>query len=444
MLVEFNVGNFRSFKDVVTFSMLTAKLKSKNKALDERNVFLANDTLELLKSAAIYGANASGKSNLIQAMMFMRRFVLDSSRETQVTDSIKVDRYRLNTEMETQPAYFEIIFYQDTTRYRYGFTLDEEKIHEEWLYHVPNKRESKLFLREGNDFEISSVFKEGRGLETKTRPNALFLSVVAQFNGKISQKILVWFRNLILVWGVDDASYRPITHILMDGDGPLQQSIVAFIKHLDVGISDINVEMKPISEQKMLRDFVDAVQESLPENLKNRFTFTPEMEQNVLTLHKKYDETNQHISNIEFNLNAHESEGTKKAFYLSGLILLALQTGRVFIIDELDVSLHPLITVAFITLFNAQATNPRNAQLIFTTHDTNLLSHQYFRRDQIWFTEKDKYGATDLYSLAEYKEPFASERGNDASFEKDYIAGKYGAIPFIGNLENLLAEHIDG
>jgi AAA15 family ATPase/GTPase len=153
----------------------------------------------------------------------------------------------------------------------------------------------------------------------------------------------------------------------------------------------------------------------------------------VTTLHKKYDSDNKFKSITLLDIDTHESEGTKKLFALAGPILKILKEGKTLIIDELDARLHPLLTEAIIRLFNSNETNPNNAQLVFTTHDTNLLTNKLFRRDQIWFTEKNKVGATDLYSLAEFKGV-----RSDASYEKDYIAGKYGAIPFIGGLQRLV------
>ena len=426
MLIEFSVGNYRSFKEPVTLSMVGAKLKSKNKELNETNLFPINNSISLLKSAAIYGANASGKSNLIQAIKFMRRSVLESSKDSQATEPIGVENFRLSTETEGQPSYFEVIFCLDEKRYRYGFEVDAQRVHSEWLYHVPKTREANLFLREGNEFYLSNVFKEGKGLKGKTRDNALFLSVVAQFNGAISQSILRWFgEKLNVISGLSDEGYIPFTLSRMQ-DKTLKDDILSFVKRLDLGISDIQIEETELSEANLPKEF----RQRLKRLLSERGQDEPHVV-TVTTMHKKYDGHNTHVSVTSFDLDDNESEGTKKLFYLSGPLLYTLQSGEVLIIDELDSRLHPLITSATIQLFNSKVTNPKNAQLVFATHDTNLLNNKFFRRDQIWFTEKDKYGATDLYSLAEYKVR------NDASFEKDYIAGRYGAIPFIGGLHYL-------
>jgi AAA15 family ATPase/GTPase len=406
MLIEFSVGNYRSFKEPVTLSMVAAKLRAKDKEL-ENNLFPLTDSISLLKSAVIYGANASGKSNLVQAIDFMRRFVVGSSRDSQVAESINVDSFKLSSDTENEPSYFEVIFFLEGMRYRYGFEADTQKIHSEWLYRVPNKRETSLFIREGDEFKLSSVFKEGKGLTDKTRDNALFLWVVAQFNGPIARSILAWFRKLGVISGLSDEGYRGFT-IERIQDGTLKDSIISFVKRMDVGISDIGLR---------------------PDEILSHYVYP-----DITTLHKKYGGDGVFVSETSFDLDVNESEGTKKLFYLAGPLLYTLQEGRRLVIDELDARFHPLITSFIIKLFHSEATNPNNAQLIFATHDTNFLSNKIFRRDQIWFTEKDRYGATDLYSLAEIK------ARNDALYEKDYIAGKYGAIPFIGGLQHLIGD----
>jgi uncharacterized protein len=427
MLIEFHVGNFRSFKDLVNLNMTAAKLRARNKELDENNIFSINST-ELLKSVAIYGANSSGKSNLIRAISFMRQFVLQSAKESQATDPIEVDSFKLHTDTEHQPSYFEIIFFLNGKQYRYGFEADTQKIHSEWLYHVPQKRESNLFIRENDEFSLSSVFREGRRVveENLTRSNALFLSVVAQFNGPTSKSILEWFKNhLNVISGLADEEYRHFTLESME-KGRLKDDIISLIKRMDLGIADIKVAKTDISEAELPKE----LKQHLKDLSQKRGEEAPTLV-TVDTFHKKYGTGNIPAPVVPFDLDDKESEGTQKLFYLSGPLLNTLRFGEVLIVDELDARLHPLITHAIIELFHSKKTNPNNAQLIFATHDTNLLSHKFFRRDQIWFTEKDRYGATNLYSLAEFKVR------NDAPFEKDYIAGRYGAIPFIGGLHYL-------
>jgi uncharacterized protein len=422
MLLGFSVGNYRSFKETVTFSMVAAKLKAKDQSLDEENVFNAAGDLNLLKSAAIYGANASGKSNFIQALTFMRSFILNSSKETQVEEFINVEPFRLAVETETKPSFFEIVFMLEGKKYRYGFEVNFRQIVSEWLFYSPTTKEAKLFTRDESGVSFSNNFKEGKGIVEKTRDNALFLSVVAQFNGQIALQVLGWFRKLGIMSALLDSRNRAYTLArLQEKDSKLE--IIRLIKSLDLGIDDIELEqVKPLNPVGQKGLFGDLNKSSVRD-----YFF-------IRTLHRKTDSEGRQVSTETFDLDENESDGTRKLFSLSGSLVDVLKKGEILVIDELDARLHPLITCTIIRLFNSNETNPNNAQLIFTTHDTNLLSNTIFRRDQIWFAEKNKQGATSLYSLAEFKVR------NDASFEKDYIQGRYGAIPFIGDFSKLMGK----
>ena len=428
MLIEFTVGNYRSFKENATFSMVAANITSKERRLDENNIFKVDDKLELLKSAAIYGANASGKSNLAKALHFMIWFMINSSKETQSTEKIGVEPFRLSTETEAKPSFFEIVFLMNQAKYRYGFEVTRDEIISEWLFYVPNSRETKLFERTLDDFKISSVYK-ARRIQQQTRRNALFLSVSAQFNVEIAEDILSWLiYGVRIVSGLDlDESLEGYTTIcLIDNEN--KNEILQLIRKLDFGFSDLKVEEIEITDDSLPRDMPDNLRNLILQTSGGKFT-------SIQTIHRKFDEEKNSISTELFYLNDQESEGTQRVFALAGLLVNTLKEGKVLIIDEFDARLHPLISRAIVELFNSNETNPNNAQLIFMTHDTNLLSNKLFRRDQIWFTEKDRYGATDLYSLVEYKVR------NDASFESDYIKGRYGAIPYIANLNHLIEAH---
>jgi uncharacterized protein len=408
-MIEFSVGNYRSFKDVVTFSMVAAPIQNEDETIDLNNVFAIAKDISLLKSAAIYGANASGKSNLVRAIAFMRTFVLNSAVGRRVKDPIDTEVYKLSKGVEIEPSYFEIIFALGTTRYRYGFEVDRHSVKSEWLYQILKTKEYELFSRDGKEIEISSKFSEGKELFKKTRANALFLSVVAQFDGHIATEVVDWFDKLVVILDLDDEiEYEGMTDEIMFEDDR-RRSLINLVKTLDLGIEDIQIVMTPF------------------ESIDGAFVHE------VKTAHWQYDTDDNKLSLEQFDLEE-ESDGTQKLYRLSGLLINLLEDGGILIVDELDARLHPLITCAIVRLFNSSKTNPNNAQLIFTTHDTNLLSCNLFRKDQVWFTEKNRYGATDLYSLVEYKIP------EQASFEQDYIAGKYGAVPFIGDLSRLLGK----
>jgi len=356
----------------------------------------------------------------------MRQFVLNSSRESLSTDPIQVERFRLNTVTENEPSFFEVIFYLNGKRYRYGFEVDNQRIHSEWLYHA-GVRETKLFTRDQGNFSLSKVFKEGRGLAERTRDNALFLSAVDQWNGPISQSISEWFKKVGFISGLEDVGYRMFTVEQIAKGGKPGDDIVTFIKELDLDISDLRVDQVKMSEE--------ILPQKLPQELKNLLLKNTDYHTTVITSHKKYNSDLKPVAVEEFDLDDNESEGTQKLFSFAGPLLHTLQNGRILIVDELDARFHPLITCSIIRLFNSNITNPHNAQLLFATHDTNLLSNRLFRRDQIWFTEKDRFGTTDIYSLAEYRKV-----RNDASFESDYISGKYGAIPYLGDIQTLVGD----
>jgi uncharacterized protein len=445
MLIEFSVGNYRSFKEKVTFSMVAANLVSKDKEIDNNNVFSVDDNLSLLKNAAIYGANASGKSNLAKAMSFMKWFMVNSSKETQSTEKINVEPFRLSTETESQPSYFEIVFLLQGQKYRYGFEVNQDKVVSEWLFYVPKVRETKLFERKENNISCSRNYKAD-GIQQRTRHNALFLSVSAQFNVDIAEKILAWLTNqLKIVSGLNDDAYQGYTSRCLSESKSKKNAIFKLIKKLDLGISELDIQEVDYIES--LREARNQLPQDAPKEFKEilanlintyhsiELLIREQKVTSIKTLHQKFDNNGVLVGTESFDLNLQESEGTQKIFAISGLLVDTLQEGKTLIIDEFDARLHPLISYAIVELFNKNDTNPNNAQLIFMTHDTNLLTNKLFRRDQIWFTEKNKYGVTDLYSLAEYK------IRNDASFESDYIKGRYGAIPYIGNLSHLIDAH---
>jgi uncharacterized protein len=422
MLVEFTVANFRSFQDAMTLSMVAANLVAKDKTVDTSNLIKTDSEISLLKTAVIYGANASGKSNLLKALLFMKSFMVNSSKESQSTDKIGVEPFKLGLYGETSPSHFELVFIMDGIRYRYGFEADRNRVSAEWLFYVPSSRETSVFSRKDNVIAVSKKF-DAEGIDKRTRNNALYLSVCAQFNVPLAEKILAWVSDkLNVLSGLHDHHYRNYTAGSCDTDAN-RLRISSLIKALDTGISGITVERNTLG--------IDSLPSAMPEELKKLITrgsdsFT---QVSVKTTHMKYGNDGSFVGEEEFDMDENESDGTQKLFALAGPLLHALNEGEVLLIDELDSRLHPLVTLAIIRLFSEVESNSKNAQLIFVTHDTNLLDKSLFRRDQIWFTEKNRYGATSLYSLAEFK------IRNDASFGSDYIKGKYGAIPFIGSLD---------
>jgi len=347
----------------------------------------------LLRSAVVYGANASGKSNLISAMKFMQNFTVTSSRETQVEEEIGAEPFRLSTDCDNKPCRFEVVFIKDAVRFRYGFEVDKKAVHSEWLFTSTTARESELFVREGAEISFNAEkFKEGKGLVEKTRPNALFLSVVAQFNGEISGRVLKWFRDVRFISAIRNPALWFTVERMSDPKFAAQ--VLEMSKVADLAIEGLIPKITSSGEEEI--PTLVAMGSKSVRQIRRPSDFQ------MKTQHKKFDASNEPTELVEFDLEKNESDGTKKYLSMTGPILDTLANGRVLMVDELDARLHPLLSRAIVQMFNT-AKNKTNAQLIFATHDTNLLSRNFFRRDQVWFTEKDKLGATNLYSLSEFK-----------------------------------------
>lgn len=424
MLLEFSVGNFLSFKEVKTLSLIAASIS------DYKESNIINTTRHsLIKGAVIYGANASGKSNLIRAMSTMKRIIMSFNQSS--TKALNVIPFLLNTDTEKKASHFEALFQIGSVRYRYGFKVTNKEITEEWLFEAKKNAEKLLFIRQGDGIDVSTSYKEGENLEEKTRNNALFLAVVDQFNGPIAKRIMKWFNNFITISGLSHEDYEMVTFKML-GHPETAKPLIEFYEKLDFGFDSLKINKKEFDPKEIPEDTPEALVKLLVKDLEGAFKF------NIKTIHKKFDKNNKFVENREFDMRSQESAGTNKIFNISGPIFDVLQEGGVLVIDELDASLHPLLTLAITKLFNSESENPNNAQLIFTTHDTNLFSYGKYRRDQIYFIEKDEYGASDLYSLVEYKEEDGKKVRNDRSFESDYIQGRYGAIPYIGNLSKLI------
>jgi uncharacterized protein len=421
MLIEFSVENYLSIKERVTFSLMA----SNDDALVESNVITA-DKLRLLRSAILYGANASGKSNVLNALYFVRQMVMLSSKDTQANEDIDVNPFLLSTECDGKPSLFEMVFLHAGTMYRYGFQSDRQRIHAEWLFSRPKTKEASLFEREGSEIRVNgSRFKEGKGIEDRTRDNALFLSVCAQFNGEIATALLGWFQNIRMLHGFAPMGIPSVTIDRLNEPNS-KSRVLELTRIADPGITDYDLLQKKLTIQDLPKD--------MPEPMKLDIMKGDPLLVEVKTIHRKVDSTNRDIGAVLFDLRKNESAGTLKVVTLTGPILDALENGRLLVVDELDARLHPLLTRMIVSLFNSPA-NRSNAQLVFASHDTTLLTPKFFRRDQIWFTEKDRYGATDLYSLSELKGV-----RKESTFAKDYIRGKYGAIPFVGDPQWLFGE----
>jgi uncharacterized protein len=426
MLIEFTVANFRSFKDRATLSLEAGS----DDWLEETHVAQAGG-LRLLRTSAIYGANAGGKTNFLAAMATFRDFVKNSSKSLQLGDRIPVIPFRLQTESERAPSHFEAVFLHDGTRYRYGFEATSDAITSEWLFSRRDSvRETTLFTREGSRIEMGEMFREGRPVEKLTRPNALFLSVVAQFNGEISGSIVGWMNQFRNISGIDDQATLGFTLMLISDpqSAPVYAPLIlSLVKQADMGIEDLR--RREVAPDRLTSVIPPGVSEKIRSQILNSpgtGAFT------VTTSHLKYGSDHAPVGNVEFDFDSEESAGTQKFIALTGPFLHTLNEGSILFVDELEARLHPLLTKALVDLFNGPA-NRRNAQLIYATHDEGLLDPKRVRRDQVWFAEKDRTGASRLYCLDEFKGV-----RKEAKFPKEYLLGQFGGVPHLGNFEEAI------
>ena len=420
MLVNFTVKNYRSFKSEWIFQMEASSIKEHKESVINIGKY------NLLPLAVFYGANSGGKSNFIQAIATMRSIVRRSVRLNN-GDTLPYDPFALDETSEMQPTFFEIQFIKGEALYRYGFEYNKTDIVSEWLYEkCLGEKEYELFVRSGDTIEVSQRrFPEGAGKEGLTNSNRLFLSLVAQLKGVKANSVMDWFRDCNVLSGIHSEGYEAYTlkMFLEHLDGAQQAQ--DFFMTLQLGFTRFSVKKIDIP-----KDALDNAPESIKSQLEKDMSSGNFVE--PLTTHNIYNEDGLVVGVRNFHKNQMESEGTKKVIEMSGPIFNTLNEGKTLIVDELDAKLHPLLTRNIVLLFMNPAINKHGAQLIFATHDTNLLDLGIIRRDQIWFAEKDNVESTDIYSLVEFKYEDGKKVRNDRDIERDYIRGRYGAIPFIG------------
>jgi AAA15 family ATPase/GTPase len=426
VIVEFSVENFKSFKDRQTFSLLAGK----NKELTAENTFEVTQDVRLLRSAVIYGANASGKSNFFTALTFFLDFAVNSGPSQQVGDNIDVHPFAFSKQTENGPSAFELLFFLENDedkpiRYRYGLTVDHDKVCNEYLFAVLNVQEVELFTREGQTIKYhSKYFGEGEPATKITRENASFLSVCALINGDRAKAVVLFFQSLST--GTDN---RRVQTLFKVDDPKYRTRIVDFLRCADIQILDVN--SKDIPYLYRVRTSNGAIETR------------QRMQKKVSYSHAFYDRENA-VAKVDFD-EEDESLGTRKLFQFAAMLLESLDNGFPVFIDEFDSSLHPLIVESILKLFNSPKTNTGNGQLVISCHAVHIMRKELLRRDQIWFCEKDSYGATELYSLVEYVEPDTHESvRNDAAFNKNYLKGKYGGIPYIDEINMQLADDSNG
>lgn len=417
MLIELKVKNFRSIRDQQTLSLVASPATE----LSQNICSSGNDTdLHLVRVAVVYGANAGGKSNLLNALSFMRTFILSSAKESQQGDPISVESFLFDSISRKAPSELEVTFMKENVRYQYGFVVDENRIFEEWLFAYPLSRPQQWFSRVYDDknkeysWKFSKHFKGGKQVADLTRNNVLFLSNAVKLNNEQLVPIFDWFqKDLILIDSLSGRglSYKKSINYVNTENG--KKRILKFMSAADPSIVDMVLDTEKLTEAH------------LP-------TFPSRMPKEVQDFFKKemLNQDNTKISFVHDGVSldlGDESDGTRRLFAFAGSWLKALDEGRVLIVDEINRSFHPLVVRFLIKLIYDPEINKKNAQLIFTTHDTSLLDNELFRRDQVWFVEKDKSNSTQLYPLLDF-----SPRKHEA-FSRGYLQGRYGALPYIGD-----------
>lgn len=417
VLLRFSLENYRSFTTRKSISFIPASIKDS----PITNVMNLEDH-KYLRTSAIYGANSSGKSNLIKAMGTMK-LIVRSSVKINKGDELPYDPFLLHYKKKNKPTLFEAEFLVDGTFYRYGFTYTKDEICDEWL--IQNK--SKLYLRTKEGIGVNEeLFLEGKDLEEKTNSNRLFLSVVGQLGGDISNSIVNFFSTgMNVISGLETDDYRVFTQVVLKDQMKGSLDIINFFNKLQLGFSNITTTEHVFDDSELPPGLPKALRNSIIKKLSGKKSI------DVFSSHGIYDDSGRQISTQDFAFEKMESEGTQKLFDLAGPIFDTINNGTVLIVDELDAKMHPLISQELVSLFNSPIHNPNGAQLIFTTHDTNLLSSRLLRRDQIWFTEKDFQERTDLYNIMQILLPDGTKPRGDGNIERNYIRGRYGAIPYI-------------
>lgn len=414
MLIEFRVRNFRSFQEEQVFSLM----KGKETNLPDNSFEIAcPHKCHVLKSAAIFGANASGKSNFLNALKTMKRIVVSSS---QTGFEIPVSPFRLNNVSVKEPTEFEVTFIVEGIRYQYGFATTKDVIVEEWLFAFPKGRAQTWFMRSFDSRNQvyhwslgSNLMGEKKVWQRSTRKNALFLSTAVQLNSQQLKPIFDWFREKLRVVGME-LSPKFSAQLCLDGS---QRAVLDLLKAADLHIEDLDVKSEDVTPSSL--------PEGLPTELKDILFKQGAKVLKVQTVHK-----NNIGENIPFNLSEEESDGTRKVFALAGPLLDVLNNGYILAIDELNSRLHPKLEMFIIRMFHNPNINRKNAQLIFTSHATPLMNEDsVLRRDQIWFCEKNRSKQfSTIYSAADFK----SNKGEN--LESFYLSGRYGALPYVQEL----------
>lgn len=409
MLLQFNVTNYLSFKNEAIFSLCSNADKSHNESL------ISFNKEKVLPTVAIYGANAAGKSNLHKALTAAIMLVRESSNLQINQPLLRVTPFLLDDESRNDKTRFDFVYTYNDKKYEYSFVLDRQNVYEECLYEYKTNKPSLIFERKNiNEYKFTTQTKnELSPLADKNTPNKLFLSTATSWNSELTKNAYMWFADCIDTYdsqNLDPMMYMELEKSRLSNDTSLRDFMLKLLKQADINISDFNYEVIERGEVMFPIEFGD-----------DNNSLQPLKEQKIDTKH--IVDVDGVLKEYIFNYGM-ESNGTRRLFAYGPAIKNALENGKTISIDEIDNALHPALTKALIEMFNNPKINQKGAQLIFNTHEISLLDLDVFRRDQIYFVEKDnRNGISDLYSLDEFS-PRKSE-----NIQKGYLQGRYGAIP---------------
>lgn len=412
MLLEFRCKNHKSIKDEVLFSLLASK-----DTFNSEYLYGYKD-LKILKSSVVYGANGSGKSNFIDAIFFMKSLVTNSIN-LQPGMGIPYTPHKLNG--VGSESFYSVQFIKNGVRFAYGFSIEQMLVKEEYLYYFPNGRQAKIFDRTGMTYEEGSKFK-GRFNSCKDvlKPNRLMISCAANFTNitEIEDAFRFFSEDLVIYTNANQENWMQYSLYQFNSNPEIKNLALSFMRDIGVDIQDIKINIEEsVFPQSELPEF-------LSDEYKNKLRMTPLQKITASVVYPGF----------ETDLFTEESTGIQKLFAFLCPFLDIISKGKILICDELETSLHESLLYTLLKTF-LSLNGKEQSQIIFTTHDTSLLSLDLFRRDQIWFTELNSLNrSTELYSLAEIK----SVR-KDENYGKGYISGRYGAIPMLNeNLAELL------
>jgi uncharacterized protein len=418
MLVRFCAENFLSIRDAAEVSLVASSLQ------ELRSTLLPSRYAKygMLPVVAFYGANASGKSNFLAAIAFMRSMVVNSFKVGDAGSEIPVKPFLLDDENQQKPSTFVLDFILNDTRYQLGFSLGRQRVIQEWLYAFPKRTRQVLYHRNSDapdEFYFGRTLGgSNRQIQSITRPNSLFISVAAASAHPLLVKIWDYFKDCLVMKLSPGASSNSYLAQKLANDDSLLTEAAKYLSMADTGITDVRITDTPIPDatKTQLTELYQVLGKLTGDKLKSE---APDVDRKIQLGHSGRGQT---IKYFDFE---DESLGTKYLFSLLPSLLSALKDGKVLVLDEITTSLHTHLAQRLVTLFTNKESNPNGAQLLFSTHDTNLLSPGLLRRDEVWLTEKSSEGATTVSALSDYKTKITD------NIERGYLQGRFGAVPYL-------------